>query len=199
MTRGFVTFGSMHGLPKLNDQVLRLWAAVLNAVPNSRLFIYRSSLLPSVQPLWRQRCQAQGIDPGRVIMAYEKPSSGTHLDVYREMDIHLDSLPWNGHTTACEALWMGVPTVTLRGNRHSGRMSASMLHNVGLDQFIADSAAQYVSIAADAARDLAALGSLRQRLRKQMEASPLMDGARFTRELEAAFAEMARLAGGDAA
>jgi protein O-GlcNAc transferase len=189
---GFVTFGSAHGLAKLNDHVLDLWCAVLRSIPNSRLFVYRSALLPAAQPAFRDRFRKRGIADDRLSLAYKMPPSGNHLTIYHDMDLHLDCLPWNGHTTMCEALWMGVPTLTLVGDRHAGRMSASMLHAAGLDDFITHSPEEFVAAAMRLATppNLPALAQLRQSLRDRLVNSRLMDAAAFTRELEAAYLDM---------
>ncbi len=103
------------------------------------------------------------------------------------VDIALDAFPWNGHTTACEALWMGVPVVTLYGNRYAGRMAASALTALGLTELIARSPEEYVDIAARWVSDVDRLARLRTGLREKMRTSPLCDGAAFTRSLEEAY------------
>lgn len=190
LANGYITFGSMHALAKLNEDVLDLWCAVLKAIPTSKLLIYRSALLPSTHHAFRARFRSRGIEDQRLLLDYKMPPSGTHLTVYNRIDILLDSLPWNGHTTTCEALWMGVPTLTLLGNRHSGRMSASMLTQVGLKAFIARSGDEFVESARTLAADIAGLALLRKSLRDRMLASPLMDARLFVRELEEAFLKM---------
>lgn len=103
------------------------------------------------------------------------------------MDIALDTFPWSGHTTACEALWMGVPVITLHGNRHAGRMAATVLHAAGLREWIAFSEEHFCSIAATACASLDNLRDLRLTLRKRMTNSPVGDAPAFTRKLEAAY------------
>jgi protein O-GlcNAc transferase len=114
------------------------------------------------------------------------------LKVYASVDIALDAFPWNGHTTACEALWMGVPVVTLYGERYAGRMAASALTALGLTELIARSPEEYVAIAAHWAADVDRLARLRAGLREQMRTSPLCDGAAFTRSLEEAYRSLWR-------
>jgi protein O-GlcNAc transferase len=187
---GYLTFGSTHGLAKLNNRVLDLWCAVLRSIPDSRLLLYRGALLPATHAAYRERFRQRGIADERLLLEYKLPASGTHLSVYHNMDVLLDCLPWNGHTTTCEALWMGVPTLTLLGDRHAGRMSASMLHAVELDDFIARTPEEFMTTAARCASDLPALAHLRATLRDRMLHSRLMDAAAFTRELESAFLDM---------
>jgi predicted O-linked N-acetylglucosamine transferase (SPINDLY family) len=114
------------------------------------------------------------------------------LSVYRDVDALLDAFPWGGHATACEALWMGVPVVTLLGDRHAGRMVASVLTQVGLPELIARTPAEYVAKSASLACNPERLAGLRLGLREQMRRSPLCDGAAFIRGLEAAYRMMWR-------
>jgi predicted O-linked N-acetylglucosamine transferase (SPINDLY family) len=113
-----------------------------------------------------------------------------YLEQYRGVDIALDTYPYNGHTTTCDALWMGVPVVTLSGTIHVSRAGVSVLSNVGLERFIAPTAEQYVGCAVAAATDLASLAELRLSLRERMRRSPLIDGRSLTRRLEAAYRRM---------
>src|SRR5262249_21369194 len=115
-----------------------------------------------------------------------------HLAAYGGVDIALDSLPYNGTATTCEALWMGVPVVTLRGERHAARVGASILTAIGLDHLIAHTPDDYVTIAADLAPDRNTLAALRLGLRERMRASPLCDGTSFARAVERAYRSMWR-------
>ena len=184
-----LTFGSLNTLSKLNDAVVGLWARVLAAVPHSRLLIYRDALGESARVRLRGRFAEQGIGPDRLIFLSEAPAGG-HLAVYGLIDIALDTFPWNGHTTSCEALWMGVPVVTLYGEAHAGRMCASLLTRLGLGDLVAGSEQAYVDIAAALAADRDRLRGLRGTLRQRMLDSPVCDGEAFTRGLERAYLSM---------
>jgi predicted O-linked N-acetylglucosamine transferase (SPINDLY family) len=121
-----------------------------------------------------------------------------HLAVYADIDILLDPWPWSGHATACEALWQGVPVLTLRGQRHAGRMVASVLECVDLGEMVAQTPAEFVARAAGLASDVAKLAALREGLRERVRGSALCDGAGFTRRLEATYRDLwRRWAGGD--
>ena len=120
----------------------------------------------------------------------EKQPFTEYLQEYHRIDIALDPFPYAGGTTTCDALWMGVPTVTLRGRTAVGRGGVSILSNVGLDNWIAENPAQYVSIVMKMAGDLPKLAELRANLRERMRQSPLMNGRQFTQDMEGAYREM---------
>jgi predicted O-linked N-acetylglucosamine transferase (SPINDLY family) len=113
-----------------------------------------------------------------------------HLEAYQRVDVALDTFPYHGTTTTCEAMWMGVPVVSMAGRTHVSRVGASLLNNAGLPELIAGSAEEYVSIAADLAKDLPRLADLRRTMRERMRGSTLMDASRFARNVEAAYREM---------
>jgi hypothetical protein len=186
LNNGRVIFGSFNNPAKVNDEVLRLWAEVLRAVPGSRLKLkYRGYYRqPGLQRRVREVFEAAGIDSGRVEMGgtYENP--GDHIALYRDVDIALDTHPFTGSTTTFETLWMGVPVVTLAGDSFVARWSASMISKVGLPDLVASSPKDYVDIAARLAADPERLRNLRQTLRSQVSTSPLCDGRRTTRHLE---------------
>ena len=163
---GYVTFGSLHKLSKLNEAVLDLWCDLLRAVPSARLLLFRNNLTGSRQEDLRRHFQAQGIADERVELRHTKEGGG-HLAVYQGIDISLDVFPWCGHTTACESLWMGVPVITLLGDRHAGRMTASVLQGSStlLGMGRAHSPADYIAIARRMAEDVDGLARLRSVLR----------------------------------
>ena len=134
----------------------------------------------------------RGIDANRFQLANTVPTGRDQLSVYESVDIALDPFPWSGHTTTCEALWMGTPVVTLYGNRYAGRMAACALTALGMTGFIAHSPDDYVAIASDWANDRDRLARLRGELRERMQASPLCDGTTFTRELEKTYRDLWR-------
>lgn len=186
---GRVTFGSLINPRKLNGDVIALWARVLEAVPDARLLVFRTSLKDEALRRPYEEAFAAHVGADRVTFAWELPPGG-HLAVYARVDACLDTFPFCGHTTTCEALFMGVPTVTLAGKFFAGRMGASLLPAVGLDDLVAADAEGFVAAAARLAADPAALAELRRGLRDRLLASPLCDGAGFTRHLEAAYRDM---------
>jgi FkbM family methyltransferase len=188
---GHITFGSFNNLAKVNDEVIAAWAKVLDAVPGSRLML-KSFALSSVRGHKRivDGFAAHGIPAERLDLLEWSTGTNTHLSIYNRVDIGLDTFPYNGTTTTCEALWMGVPVVCLQGERHSARVGASLLHTVGLSELLADDLDGFVRIAATLAADPERLAALRSGLRARMQASPLLDHAGFTRRLEAAYREM---------
>jgi predicted O-linked N-acetylglucosamine transferase (SPINDLY family) len=193
---GAVTFGALHKLEKLNDAVLDVWCAILRAVPASRLLLCRHTLHGPTADGLRHRFTDRGVAAERLVLQRVEAVALAHLRVYDDMDIALDPFPWNGHATACEALWMGVPVVALRGRTHAGRMTASILTVVGLEKLVAGSPDEYCRVAAELAGDVPRLPALRAGLRQYLGASALRDGRGFVRGfvrgLEAAYREMWR-------
>lgn len=190
--RGPVTFGSFNNISKLNDSVLILWARLLAAVPNARLFLKSPRLDdPGTAERLRRRFAMAGGDAERLDLLAGRQSAFDHLAAYNGMDIALDPFPYNGTTTSFDALWMGVPFVTLRGDRHAGRVGASILSGIGLPELIAETDEDYLEIAAGLAGDVDRLDRLHGEIRGRLEASPFRDEAGFTAKLEAAYAEMA--------
>lgn len=180
---GYVTFGSLHGLPKINDHVLDLWAQVLRAVPSSRLLLFRNTLTEKAQSRLRDAFAAREIDLSRMTFHNQKPAGG-YLAVYNEIDISLDTFPFTGHTTACQSLLMGVPIITLRGDSHRHCLVATTLTHAGFPHWIATTPEQYVQIAQSLCSDLNLLADIRRSLRDQFIHSPLCDGEKFTRQFE---------------
>jgi protein O-GlcNAc transferase len=186
LQRGFVCFGSFQKLAKINDAVLRAWARILAACPGARLRVQNDSLSDTqAAAAFRERLRAQGIDPTRVELHGSMPRQD-YLAAHAEVDILLDTFPFPGGTTTCEALWMGVPTMTLAGETLIARQGASLLTAAGLPDWIAKDEDDYVAKALAYAADLEGLARLRAGLRAQVAASPLFDAARFARHLEEA-------------
>ena len=181
-----VVFASFNNIAKVNAQIIAWWAEILAGVPDSRLAIKSSSLnFPDTVDRVLDSFERAGIDPARIDLRGWIDARRQHLDAYGEIDIALDTFPYNGTTTTCEALWMGVPVVTCMGEVHMSRVGASLLHCSGLDRFIARDANAYVRIAIDLAHDEHLRRSLRAELRPRLRASPLLDHAGFTRKFEA--------------
>ena len=190
---GYVTFGSYNNLNKMSDRTVEVWAGVLRAVPGSRLLLRTNALEdPVTAGLVRQRFGALGIAAERLVLE-GKLDYEAHLASYGRLDIALDPFPYTGGTTTVEALWMGTPVLTLKGDRFVAHMGESILHNAGLPEWIATDADDYVARAAAFAADLPGLAALRAGLRARIEASPLMDAPRFARHLETAFRKMWQL------
>jgi protein O-GlcNAc transferase len=191
LAAGHVTFGSFNNLPKLAPDVIRTWAKVLHAVEGSHLVIKTVQMRDAATADdLRRRLAAEGIGPERVELLAWRVRTEHHLARYGLIDIVLDTFPFNGVTTTCEALWMGVPVVTLRGDRPYGRVGASLLTALDLGRFIADNPDKYVKISVGLARNVGRLKTLRASLRERMRASSLCDGATFARHLEQAYRAM---------
>jgi predicted O-linked N-acetylglucosamine transferase (SPINDLY family) len=177
---GFVTFGSTHKLARLNGAVLR-------AVPAARLLVFRDALRGNARLHFREQFARRGIPPERILLRHTLEPGHPLLAVYGSIDVSLDTFPWSGHGTACESLWMGVPVLTLRGGRHAGRMVASVLTQIGLEDLVAPTPEEFVGRAVQLAHDPDRIAELRSTLRERMRASPLCDGRAFTRHLEEAY------------
>jgi predicted O-linked N-acetylglucosamine transferase (SPINDLY family) len=192
LTTGRVTFASLNRLAKLNPAVLDLWARILAAVPGSRLMLQANGLGdPGTQEHLLREFVRRGIGPGRVLML-EWGSFVDYLVNLGRADVGLDTFPFNGHTTSCHCLWMGVPFVTLAGRLPVARVGVSLLSNLGLSDLIAETPDAYLATAVRLAGDLDRLRQLRAGLRERMSASPLLDARTFTRRLEEAYRLMWR-------
>ncbi|MHB1140504.1 MAG: O-linked N-acetylglucosamine transferase family protein [Sulfuricaulis sp.] len=190
---GVITFGSFNNRSKTGPEVIALWARVLHGVPGSCLMLKGKGYDDeSVQQALRDAFRAHGIGGDRLILHGGNDSHAEHLRRYHEIDIALDPFPYNGTTTTCDALWMGVPVVTLEGHTHVARVGVSLLNHLGLTEWIAHSAPEYVEIAARRAADTLQLAALRRQLRAHMASSPLTDARTFTRHLESAYRSMWR-------
>jgi protein O-GlcNAc transferase len=191
-SRSYTTFGSFNNLNKVGSEVVKLWAAVLAAAPRSRLLLKWKTLAdPSTRQRFLDAFAAHEIGPERLELRGASPHPRM-LAEYGDIDIALDPFPFCGGLTSCEALWMGVPVVTLPSERPASRQTLGFLTTLGLKELAASSETDYVRIAAELAADPARLTELRQSLRPAMAASPLTDGRQFTPTLEAAFRTMWR-------
>jgi len=183
-----VRFGVFNNFPKITDAMLTVWARILARVPDSRLLVKTASLRDEgVLRLARERMQRAGLDLDRVELAGFTPGRREHLAALANVDIALDTFPYHGTTTTCESLWMGVPVVTLAGDRHAARVGVSLLQHLGLDDLVASSTDQYVDIASSLAFDAARRHALRRSLRATMRNTALTQVAGFVRQLESAY------------
>jgi predicted O-linked N-acetylglucosamine transferase (SPINDLY family) len=186
---GQVTFGSLNVLCKLNPSVLEAWATILHVAANSRLLL--SAPQGSCRKRMLEQLECLGVASTRVTFVDRLPRQ-QYLELYHRVDIALDSFPCNGHTTSLDALWMGVPVVSLLGRTVMGRAGFSQLSNLGLTELMGHDVAQYIQLATDLASDLDRLADLRASLRQRMQASPLMDAPRFARDMEALYRQIWR-------
>jgi predicted O-linked N-acetylglucosamine transferase (SPINDLY family) len=188
LAEGRITFGSFNIPAKHNTRVLDLWADILNAVPDSRLLLRgRGMDRGRLQATTLDRFARAGIAAERLLLLAYEPDDVAHLGRYAQVDVGLDPFPYNGVTTTCLALWMGVPVVAMRGDRQSARMCASVLSAAGLSDCIADTPAEYRNLAISLAADTARLRLLRAGLRERVSASALCDEIATTRHVEDAF------------
>ena len=187
---GHVTFGSFNQALKISRAARRLWAEILQRVPGSRLVILgvaegraRDGLVADIA--------GATVDRARITI-HPYVSLEDYFRAFDAVDIALDTMPYSGGTTTCDALWMGVPVVTAPGSRPSSRSTASILSTVGLPEWIASSPEDYVRLAVESTRDEARLAELRKSLRERLRQSPLMDEERFVRDVENAYRRMWR-------
>ncbi len=194
LAKGHVTFASFNVLPKVTDQAIETWARILKAVPDSRFLVKCKQLRDErVQQMVRDTFARFGIDPARISTAAFVASVREHLDYYGQVDLALDTFPYNGTTTTCESLYMGVPVLSLAGDNHRGRVGASLLTAVGLQKdFLAADVDDYVARAVAFGLNPAPLASLRPQIRPMLEHSPLRDEVGFTRALEGAYRDLWR-------
>jgi predicted O-linked N-acetylglucosamine transferase (SPINDLY family) len=186
LKNGFVTFGCFNNLAKITPRVIETWATILRLVPDSKLILKTHQLSDQgTADGYLADFSALGIRSDRLEL---RGSSGhrAFLGEYGDVDIVLDPFPYSGGLTTCEALWMGVPTITLPGEIFASRHSASHMSNAGLESWVASTVETYVKMAADRARDLGDLAILRAEMRERVRSSPLCDAPRFGRSLGAA-------------
>jgi protein O-GlcNAc transferase len=189
LANGFITFGSLNRFTKINHLVIMTWAEILLNVPNSRLLVL--SFAGSHRQRLQDRFRELGVDPDRIGFI-NRGSRIEYLQQFGQIDIALDPFPFSGHTTAMDSLCMGVPVITLWGHTSVGRAAGSALHNLGMAELIARTQDEYESIAKKLSQNTADLAQLRAGLRQRMQASPLMDGRGFARNLEAAYWQLWR-------
>lgn len=188
-----ITFGSFNNNAKISDATVDTWARLLRARPDAFLLVKNNALADSeARRVLLERFAKCGIGPDRIEFLGRMEGLSAHLATYRRIDVALDTFPYCGVTTTCEALWMGTPVVTLAGSRFVSRTGVSLLSAVGHPEWIGASEDEYIDIALSLAADTARRAELRRSLRAQMVASPLMNEVAFTRDLESAYLEMWR-------
>ncbi|OIQ97451.1 photosystem I assembly protein Ycf3 [mine drainage metagenome] len=192
LANGYVTFGCFQNMAKVGDDVLDLWAEVMRGVPHSKLrWQCKSFRDASVAEGLKKRLLKRGIQPDRIILLGSTLREA-YFYAHAEVDMMLDTFPFTGGTTTCEALWMGVPTLTLAGSTLIARQGASLMSAAGLADWVAESKDEYVKKALFFAGDLSKLVYLRAGLRQQVLTSPLFDASRFARNMENVLWEMWR-------
>ncbi|MFI5304245.1 MAG: tetratricopeptide repeat protein [Nitrospiria bacterium] len=191
LKNGYITFGSFNILAKVTTQVISVWAEILKSVQGSRLILKTAGLNEAEikKPLYKTFGDL-GITSDRIEFLGKDASRRDHFQRYNAIDIGLDPFPYNGTTTTCDALWMGVPVITLEGRTHVSRVGVSQMSNLGLAEVIAKTPEDYVEIAKRLSNDTAHLRVLREGMRARMLSSPLMDSKSFTRNLEKAYREI---------
>ncbi|MBP2233306.1 putative O-linked N-acetylglucosamine transferase (SPINDLY family) [Azospirillum agricola] len=194
LENGFVTFGSFNNTSKVTPDVVRVWAEILKRVPSSHLLLKSRQMGDDeTRKRYVTLFAAHGIAEDRLTLLARIPAADGHLRAYDRIDVGLDPFPYNGTTTTCEALWMGVPVLTLAGRGHVARVGASLLTNCGLGELIATDEADYIARAVALAGDPRRLVDLRSGMRNRLEAAPLTDYKGFTLDMERAFREMWRV------
>ena len=182
---GFITFGCFNKFGKITAEMLRLWRTILEMVPGSRLVLKNKTCsIPGGREIINKRLRAVGINPDRVEL---RPYSPDYLEQYRDIDIALDTSPYTGGLTTCEALIMGVPVVSLRGNTHGSRFGVSILENADLPELVAVNDGEYIKKAVRLATETEILGRFHAELRGFLQRSPLMDADGYMQDLEAEY------------
>ena len=191
LATGNITFGSFNNLAKISKRTISTWSQILRQTPGSCLILKSKALADeSTKSYYLKLFFENEIQSDRIRMFSFMPFIHDHLALYNQIDIALDPFPYNGTTTTCEALWMGVPVITLTGNRHASRVGMSLLNLIGLPALIAENIEVYVAKACQLASDLKSLSKLRKGIRKRMKDSPLCDAKSFSCAVENAFFKM---------
>lgn len=191
LAKGHVTFGSFNNTSKVTGEVVRVWSEILKRVPNSRLIVKSAQMGDEeTRRRYLNTFVQLGIDAGRIELLARIDAADSHLRAYDRIDIGLDPFPYNGTTTTCEALWMGVPVVTVAGASHVARVGASLLTHCGLSELVASDEAGYIATAVALAGDPERLTGLRRTMRDRLNAAPLTDYKGFARGVEAAYRAM---------
>jgi predicted O-linked N-acetylglucosamine transferase (SPINDLY family) len=185
LRNGLITFGSFNNTAKISATTVNLWARCLEQVPSSRMLIKWKSLVePATKNRLRDMFDQRGINPSRIIFQSDSAHDAM-LQEYNEVDIALDTFPFTGGTTTCEALWMGVPVVTCRGDRPVSRQSSAMLAAVGLGHLAADDVDGYAQAVVNLCTDFTSLNALRRGMRERLQQSPLFNPQAFAQDFVA--------------
>lgn len=188
LKNGYITFGSFNNLPKVTAEVISLWSRILRSLFTSRLILKARQLKDKgVRSRIRKLFKKNGISFKRVQLFPMLLEARDHLNFYSRIDIALDTFPYNGTTTTCEALWMGVPVVTLKGSRHAGRVGASILTHANLKELIAENTDQYMEIVLRMGN---VVSRLWHRKRNLIRTSSLCNSALFAKNMETAYKEI---------
>jgi len=195
LANGFITYGSFNNFAKFNNSVLHLWCSILQRVPGSRLLMKCKPFACSImKQKVLQRFRNQGIDPRRIDLFPLLPTTKDHLSFYSHVDVCIDTFPYAGTTTTCEAMHMGIPVITLKSqgeDNHAHNVGCSLISNIpSIRHLVAKSPEQYIKRAADLAKDFKKLNSIRQSLRQEMLASPIGDGKTFVKNLEKTYQDL---------
>ena len=190
LINGKVTFGSFNNTAKITEEVIACWSRIMHALPHSQLYLkYKPLSNDDVQRRFLAQFAEHGIESTRIQLAGSSPRQ-EYLATYHQIDISLDPFPFNGCTTTMESLWMGVPVISLRGNRYVSHMGETILRHMGLDNHVTDNMDAYINKAVDLATNIPALKDIRSQLRKKLLDSTLCDGADFTRKLEVLYRDV---------
>lgn len=188
---GNIVFGCFNNSAKVNPDVIGLWSRILREIPGSRLLLKSYQLTdPAVRDGYLAAFAHAGVEQERIEVRGRIASTIEHLALYHQVDVALDPFPYNGTTTTCEALWMGVPVVVLAGNSHAGRVGVSLLASAGLEEFIAASVDDYVRLCVELSANSRRLAEMRAGMRARLEGTPLLDTASFARHVESAYLDM---------
>ncbi len=192
LTKGLITFGSFNNITKTTTEVVKIWSEILNAVPDTHLVLKCKQFVnKGTKERYLKLFAEKGIPAERIILFPQLPKIEDHLNFYNEIDIGLDPFPYNGTTTTCEALWMGVPVVTIMGDRHAGRVGASIMNQIGLRELlVAENEKKYIEIAVSLAKNIDKLSMIRKHMRQKMINSPLCDAQFFAQKIENAYKKM---------
>lgn len=181
-----ITFGSFNRISKISDQAAALWARVLHALPASRLLLKARVQSDALRAAYAAKFAPHGIDPNRIHFSPYAPDHHTHLASYNDIDIALDSFPYNGTTTTCEALWMGVPVLSIAGDTHRARVGASLLAAAGFPAMVAHDEDHFVRVATQLASDRTALRNIKASMRDTVRQSVLCDADGYAARFAAA-------------